>query len=194
MPIILQNHLTGKKLLLKKKFNKIADLSPLKPYKSPFDSSINNNSKFEKDPFAFPDEYTPNDVLLKCPICNGNLPNTFVSGKCQNCKNTITDPIKSGIPAHTPDAPKGFKKKKYTILPRDIPLNVGSNNKFNLKNARKKKKELAEYDDNTAGDTYKVEFDQCMGNKDKEIKQRTNVDNIDMDEIMKSCLDLAIDG
>jgi len=33
-----------------------------------------------------------------------------------------------------------------------------------------------------------------MGNKDKEIKQRINVDDIDMDEIMKSCLDLAIDG
>ena len=39
-----------------------------------------------------------------------------------------------------------------------------------------------------------MEFDQCMGNKDKEIKQRTNVDDIDIDEIMKSCLDLAIDG
>lgn len=51
---------------------------------------------------------------------------------------------------------------------------------------------MAEHDDETAGDTYKVEFDQCMRNK--EIKQRTNVDNIDVDEIMKSCLDLAIDG
>lgn len=43
-------------------------------------------------------------------------------------------------------------------------------------------------------DVYKAEFDQCRGNDGKELKHRINVDNIIIDEVLKSCLDLEIDG
>ena len=93
-------------------------------------------------------------------------------------------------------------------IPRNVPLNAkkpfmgnpgysvprNAENKFNLKNARKKDKDLAEYDEDTAGEVYKAEFDQCRENDGKELKHRVNVDNITIDEVLKSCLDLEIDG
>jgi len=163
-------------------------LGQLKPLQNPFDPPKNQNSRFEKDPFARPGDLTPNDYLLKCPICHGNLPNDFISGKCTNCKNTIQEPIKDGIPEHAPD-PKSMIKIRPPILPKNIPIN-SSKNVYNLKES-KKNKDLAKHDEDTIKDEYTVEFDQCMEGK---RKQMLNDDIIRKDEIMKSCLDLAIDG
>ncbi len=89
-----------------------------------------------------------------------------------------------------------FKGNDYNFINRNVQLNraAGNSKKFNLKNARKKDKDLAEYDEDTAGEVYRVEFDQCRGNDGKELKHRVNVDNIIIDEVLKSCLDLEIDG
>ncbi len=79
------------------------------------------------------------------------------------------------------------------FINKNVRLN-SNDGKFNLKNARKKDKDLAEHDEDTAGEVYTVEFDQCMGNEGKELKQRINVDDDIIDEVLKSCLDLEIDG
>jgi hypothetical protein len=119
------------------------------------------------------------------------LPNLFVAGQnCPNCKNRVDKPIRGGVAPHSADPP-GRQNPQYTSIPKNVNLGASKNvdkesgRKIDLKNRFKKdkKKVKKEY--------LSDEFNQCSsGNR----KMREESDVITEEEIMKSCLDLEIDG
>jgi len=131
---------------------------------------------------------TPNDYQLKCCICDGKVSNTFQSGvdTCVNCGTVGAKTYENDIPPHAPSKPNPNKGTNTTFIPRTVPVNAS----YNAKEARRKNLTREEKDD-----IYQLEFDACRGATgiDSERKQRLSVDE-QKGEVMKSCLDLAIDG
>lgn len=172
-----------------------ADLQPLKPLKNPFDPPKNHNSRFDKDPLQLKDPFsntkpaTPNDTDQRCPYCNSKLSNIFNGGKCPNCDATINETKDCGVPPHAPDPKNPYKRQNPTFIPQNKPINMA----YNLNKSKKCRDDDATKDDETVSDVYTSEpFDQCSINMD-ERKKKKNVDDKKI-EVMRSCLDLAIDG
>ncbi len=157
------------------------------------DPESNNNSNFVKDPFQLGDPFsnskpmTPNDDELHCSICGGTLKNTFRSGvdTCPNCGTPNCQTYSKGLKPHCKDEKNPNKGPNPTFIPKTV-LNAS----YNAKEAMKKNIHM-EGDE----DVYTTEFDACtMENGiDDESKKTLNVDDR-KDEVMKSCLDLEIDG
>ncbi len=129
---------------------------------------------------------TPNDKQQYCSICDGKVSNTFQSGieACPNCGTPNCEIYEGDVPAHAPSPPNPNKGTNPTFIPNTV-LNAS----YNLKKARRKSLDLEEED------VYTKEFKNFeMGRGiDEKRKKRLNVDDR-KDEVMKSMLDLAIDG
>lgn len=180
----------------------LSSFAELKPLKSPFDTPKEPNSRFDKDPFTpsrdpltHTRNITPNNNLQQCPYCNGYLSNTFTSGKCPNCGATIEKPVSLGIPPHRAPDRNLNVRPKGTLIPKNVPLNAHYNLSITkqAKN-RKKDKDKNKKEEVRVNDMYSVEFNACTVNPSEDQKNTIEyVDNKKKD-IMKSCLDLAIDG
>jgi hypothetical protein len=130
-----------------------------------------------------PGEKDPTQAISICPLCNSSVSQDATY--CVNCNNTITPEQGRPHPRKTPKKDERYKEygPKNTVINPAIPIMA---NKIEIKN-----KEYAKHDKKKVKDTYESEeFNMC-----KMPKNKNNInDDIDKNEIMRSCIDLAIDG
>lgn len=140
----------------------------------------------EMKPLKLPGEKDPTQAISTCPYCNSSVNQN--EQRCPNCGQVIIPNQGQPHPRKVPQ--KGERYDDYgpnldfTIKGRPIAASS--------KIAKKKRKEedLAEHSDETIKDKFSVEFDMCADPFEKKRKD----DDVRKEEIMKSCLDLAIDG
>lgn len=135
-----------------------------------------------------PGEKDPTQAISTCPYCNSSV--NQKAQVCQNCGKTITPQWGRPHPRKVPQ--KGERYQEYG--PKHDFINPAAPVVASTKEARtrdKKKKDHAEHDKTTVKDIYvSDEFNMCAN---PIMKKKKNVDER-KEEIMKSCLDLAIDG
>ena len=125
-------------------------------------------------------EKDPTQAISTCPFCNSSVKQTETF--CPNCKQTILPDQGRPHPRKTPGRGERYREygPKDTLISPDMPLiaKAGKRDK-DKKNKIKVKDEFVS-----------EEFRMCS---DPKNKKRTN-DDIHRENVMKSCLDLAIDG
>ena len=133
-----------------------------------------------RDPFKPLDAPDPAGTMSKCPQCKGTLKDPNVT-ECPNCHSVFSKPMVGGPYLHLRDQ----KKQKPNNF--NIPL---SSDDSNITIAGKDKKPERVKDDYVSD-----EFKQCIDKPLPRIKRKKNryVDN-KLDDVSKSCTDLAIDG
>jgi len=140
-------------------------------------------------PLKYPGDPDPNQVISKCPECNGAISDKSGVPFCVNCNKTV-DPLKGrAYPGKVPGRGERFDEfgPKDTVLPRSMSL--GSKESIIIE--AKKEDDDAEKNKKQVKDVFvSDEFQQCMN--PKELRKRENVDY--KEEVLKSCRDLAIDG
>ena len=133
-----------------------------------------------------PGEKDPTQAICTCPYCNSCVDQkTHV---CQNCNKIIVPNQGRPHPRKVPQ--KGERYQDYgpkdrVVIPT-VPLSRAHASTKIAKDT-KKKKDYAEHDKTIVKDVFTSEFDQCLE------PNRKNVD-YKKEDIMRSCLDLAIDG
>ena len=141
--------------------------------------------KLKDNPFKLPGEKDPTQAISTCPYCGASVSQD--AQECQSCHQVITPNQGQPHPRKVPQKGERYKDygPKLDYLSQGIPLVASS------KIARKKKDtDLAEHDKDILKDEYiSEEFNMCSDPKRKKV----NYDDR-KEEIMRSCLDLAIDG
>jgi len=137
-------------------------------------------------PLKLPGEKDPTQAISTCPYCN-----SCVSQDCQQCPNChqiITPNQGQPHPRKVPQKGERYEDYgpsfDYTVKSRPIAASKQAGRRD------KKDKDLAEHNKDTVKDEFSAEVDMCI---DPFEKKRRNVD-VRKEEIMRSCLDLAIDG
>lgn len=139
----------------------------------------------------FPDEPSPKKPKIICKMCGGQMKSP------DSEKDEVTDNIcpscgavNSGVDVGFNDNGPSEKGKQYNPFSNKDDMyvnqndNLNSSSKYNYKLSKKKK------EDNYKEDVYKEEFYQCI-----DPEENNNLKNDDdIDEIEKSCIDLAIDN
>ncbi len=133
-----------------------------------------------------PGEKDPTQAISTCPYCNSSVNER--SQKCDNCGQVIVPHLGQPHPRKVPQI--GERYKEYG--PKNQFISPISPIRASVKIAKHKDKEKdhAKEDKTIVKDVFVAEFDQCLEPK---RKNRKNVDDR-KEEIMRSCLDLAIDG
>jgi hypothetical protein len=127
-----------------------------------------------------PGDKDPTQAISTCPYCNSCVNQDIQI--CQNCGKTILPQQGNPHPRKVPN--KGERYEEYG--PKEKYITPLSPITSSLKTS-KKEKDDAEKDKNIVKDKYiSDEFNMCLDPYSK------NVD--DKEDILKSCLDLAIDG
>lgn len=146
----------------------LKDLKPLKPLKS-------------LPPLKFPGDKDPTKPKAKCPMCDSNI--SSETCYCHNCKKNVNPVVGQPHPFRSPKKnerdPFYGPKDKY-VMPTNVDINV---KEINCASKKKKKKKPKIYESE--------EFSQCMNLK--ELKNKLKTDN-KLNEVWKSCTELAIDG
>ena len=165
------------------KINKIRGKSGLLPVMAQLKEL--KELKLKDNPFKLPGEKDPTQAISTCPFCGASVAQD--SQECQSCHQVITPNQGQPHPRKVPQKGERYKDygPKLDYLSQGIPLVASS------KIARKKKDtDLAEHDKDILKDEYiSEEFNMCSDPKRKKV----NYDDR-KEEIMRSCLDLAIDG
>jgi len=136
-----------------------------------------------------PGEKDPTQAISTCPHCNSCVDQWAT--QCQNCKEVITPNQGQPHPRKVPQ--KGERYEEYGPKNRFVNpvVPLASSSKKIIISKKRKNEDHAEHDKDTVKDEYvSDEFRMCS-----EPKRKT-VDNVDIrkEDIMRSCLDLAIDG
>ncbi len=138
-------------------------------------------------PLKLPGEKDPTQAISTCPFCNSCVNQN--EQECQNCHQVITPHQGRPHPRKVPQKEERYKdygpKLDFTMRGRPIAASkVGGR-------GRKRDEDHAKHDKDTVKDEYiSDDFNMCMEPKRKSLR---NVD-VRKDEIMRSCLDLEIDG
>ena len=132
-----------------------------------------------------PGEKDPTQAISTCPFCNSCVDQK--AQRCQNCKETIIPHQGQPHPRKVPQKGERYEDygPKHNFINRGVPIAASK------QAGRNKRKDDAESDKDTVKDRYiSEEFDMCID------PRRKNVRNVDdrKEEIMRSCLDLEIDG
>jgi hypothetical protein len=131
-----------------------------------------------------PGEKDPTQAISTCPYCNSSVNQR--EQECPNCHQVITPNQGQPHPRKVPQKGERYNdygpQLDYTVKGRPIAAS---------KTAKKEKDEdHAKHDKETVRDEYiSDEFNMCA---DPRRKKRDFDDN--KEDIMRSCLDLAIDG
>ena len=132
-----------------------------------------------------PGEKDPTQAISTCPYCNSSVNQR--EQQCPNCKQVITPNQGQPYPRKVPQKGERYKDygPKLDFISQGIPLAAS------VKDARRKKnKDLAEHDKETVKDEHvSDEFNMCADPRRKRSKYDDR-----KEEIMRSCLDLEIDG
>ncbi len=146
-------------------------------------------------PLKLPGEKDPTQAICTCPYCNSCVDQK--THECQNCHQIIVPKMGQPHPRKVPQ--KGERYDDYG--PKlDYIIQAGSGR------GKKKDKDDAKDSDDTIKDEFSVDVDMCVDPFDKNNRRenrkehrenrrehRENVD-INKEEVMRSCEDLAIDG
>ncbi len=135
-----------------------------------------------------PGEPDPTQAISTCPFCNSSVNQN--AQQCQNCKQVIVPNQGQPYPRKVPQKGERYKDygPKLDFMNRGVQVAAS----LNIEARRNKKEEdHAEHDEDTVKDEYiSEEFRMCT---DDRRRSREN-DDIRKEEIMRSCLDLEIDG
>ena len=137
-------------------------------------------------PLKLPGEKDPTQAISTCPYCNSSVAQD--AQVCPNCQQVITPNQGQPHPRKVPQKGERYEDYGpsfgYTVRGRPIAASKQAGRRD------KKDKDLAEHNKDTVKDEFSAEVDMCI---DPFEKKRRNVD-VRKEEIMRSCLDLAIDG
>jgi len=134
-------------------------------------------------PLKLPGEKDPTQAICTCPYCNSCVDQK--THECQNCHQIIVPNLGGPHPRKVPQ--KGERYEDYG--PKLDYISQFASKKTSR--GRKKDKDNAEHDKDTVKDEYiSDDFNMCL---DSTRRNRRNVD-VRKEEIMRSCIDLAIDG
>lgn len=146
-----------------------AQLKPLKPLKP-------------LPPLKYPGDKDPTQSKAKCPYCDGCI--SIETCYCSNCKKNVNpivgQPHKFRPQRKNERDPFYGPRDKYVTPTQSIDINV---KEINCASKKTKKKKPKMYESE--------EFSQCMSKK--ELQNKLKTDN-KLNEVWKSCTELAIDG
>lgn len=138
----------------------------------------------ELKPLKLPGEKDPTQAISTCPYCNSCVDQK--EQQCPNCKQVITPHQGQPHPRKVPQ--KGERYEDYG--PKFKYVDKGTIVASKAKRVKNDEKDHAKHDKDTVRDEYiSEEFNMCVDPKRKRGKYDDR-----KEEIMRSCLDLEIDG
>jgi hypothetical protein len=162
-------------------------------------------------PLKFPGDKDPVQNITQCPDCSGAISEKDPVPYCHNCEKTVDgvkgNPYKGSVPDKGERAPDFGNKD--TVLNPGVPLQQNTQNipfpqkaiPYNRRQKaaesqdhlkrNKKNEDMAEDSKDTVKEVFVSDtVHQCLDPKGKNKKY----DDVNKEDVMRSCEDLAIDG